>query len=220
MAEVHVRHDDAFVARLKVARALGELAQVGGRALVHVERGAASIRAVAVEHRPSVTPGLLPGLPGELGQRVVRSEAGDGEEAALPELLGDKGPGALRLPEQEVQADQHPHGSGEPLGQGHGAPSLAGLHRVPLRHGGVQLGLEGEEPALMEDGADGLAHGGKSRRHEALVDALAAGGTLDSMRAGDHHHVPGRVSDATEDLPGNAVLGEDDEADLPGPARI
>jgi hypothetical protein len=83
-----------------------------------------------------------------------------------------------------------------------------------LQPGRRELGLQAEQPPAVEHGAHGLAKGGLGAT-ESLVEAGVCGELGDHVSPGDDHQVSARAGHLLEHLPGEAVLGEDEDADAP-----
>ena len=97
-------------------------------------------------------------------------------------------------------------------------PGLTGLHRADLELGRIELGLERQQAALMQYRTDRRAQARQLLASEFLVDPRVPGVALDGVRPRDDHHRSRRVDNAPENLPGDGVLGKDDDLNVPGPA--
>jgi len=217
-AEIHVRDDDALVARLQVAGVLGEAAQISDVALVH-EDGAATRGLlpredghVRPEHRPPIALSLLLRLGMKLRDGVERCVARHHQEVALLQGIGHELAVCLSFTVEEVEADEDAHGPGEPF-ERDGAPRLT-WPQLLLEFSEGELGLEPEQAPSVEHRADGLAEC-RGLSTEPLVDTGLPRGPGDGVGPRHDDQVPTSASHLLEHLPGQAVLREDNEPDTP-----
>ena len=119
---------------------------------------------------------------------------------------------------KEIQANHDTERPWDARRQGDWMPGLTGLHRADLELGRIELGLERQQAALMQYRTDRRAQARQLLASEFLVDPRVPGVALDGVRPRDDHHRSRRVDNAPENLPGDGVLGKDDDLNVPGPA--